>query len=1445
MRTFTSPTRALIISSLLVGLMALLGAFPSYAQNCTIYVDASASGGGDGSDGSPYTNLQDGLDDATSASDVVCVAEGTYNTSGGAFSMAAGTSLIGGFSADFGTQDVSANPTILDGGDSERVLVVNSSGTSTLVEGVAIQNGSAQTGGGLAFSNQNSDGFTLRDVTFQGNVATNGGGGGANIAGLSSLVLENVRLIGNEASGNGGGLRFKRNGASARFKNVLARGNHAGGNGGAFWLNQINLEMVNATVSGNFAEGEGGGLQLDPQNNSEIINSVFWANDSSGGYAQIVLPHGNDLTFITSDVEGSGGSGAWNSNLGSQYGPEAIDGGGNLDQNPYFDNPVDPSSAPTSNGGLHVQEGSPAVDAGTNSAIGLSFDIEGEDRVRPQGGTVDIGAYEGAVSAPSPTTLYVSKASGNDGNTGGSWGDAFANVSTALNEASSISVSVEIWVAEGVYYPDEGTGTTPDDKGSSFVLENRVSIYGGFSGGESERTSRSPESHPVILSGDIDDNSESVFASPPNDEGNAYHVVTAENVSSRTVLDGVTITGGYASGSGDDALGGGLLAKSGSPRLTNVRIIGNRASQHGGGVAVIDGGAPTLTYGDVKSNEAGGDGGGIYMMSSSFRLTNTVIAGNEAQGGNGGGVYANNPQTSTFSNLVIKGNRAVTDGGGIYETGDNGAAGTLVLNTSTLSGNYAGNIGGGVRVTGNGTVNIRNSILWGDAHGGYSGQQELSTNSTINVSSSLIEGGNQGSINQDPLFLSDPTDATSAPTTDGNVDLESTSPALDQGDRTLLPNDISDVDNDGNTTEKLPLDIGGGTRDRGSNVDIGAYERSTIELTITGTDGADGTDAGWRDMGVPVEGIQVSDVKRKSDRTELQNLNPERGRGGVWKYDDGWKSLSSSDPLPNGHGFSVYLRDEGASKIDPNMSLMPIGGNTPGDKDVTVGEQVPLSTEADFNFLANPYGVSYDLLEVEGLSDHSKFQGNFQIWKTGNGGYDLINLQPFEKTGISPWQAFFVERNDASQATQVTFPKEGRSPSPSNANPFHGSKSDTPNSSSQFVSLSITATNSEGTVLMKDRAANVLLRSGAKEIWDPYDATKLVPPTNKYALIGPVGTGEDGSTVMKAQESRPIPTADVVEIPLALSVKNYRGPLTLSLTETVNIEGRWKVTLIDTKGTASSSDDEEKVLTSTGDGYEFSYGSGETKGVKTKARQVGPPTPDPVDWTPLGRREAKKGASSTSKSASDKPVSRFKLRLEKSGKLPVELAGFEALGEGQNARLTWETVSETNNEGFYVEHQRLAPEDSTVRTEAWSSLGFVEGEGTSNQPQQYRYRTKKLEYGRHAFRLRQVDLDGTVHHSEPIVIEAQLDGKVAIEGPNPNPVRQNATLDLTVKSGQEVTVQLYDVLGRQVKTIEQDELEAEQTRTLQIGTEELSSGAYFLRVRGDQFQRIKRITVVR
>ena len=195
--------------------------------------------------------------------------------------------------------------------------------------------------------------------------------------------------------------------------------------------------------------------------------------------------------------------------------------------------------------------------------------------------------------------------------------------------------------------------------------------------------------------------------------------------------------------------------------------------------------------------------------------------------------------------------------------------------------------------------------------------------------------------------------------------------------------------------------------------------------------------------------------------------------------------------------------------------------------------------------------------------------------------------------------------------------------------------------------------------------------------------------------------------------------------------------------------------------------------------------------------------------------------------------------------LPVELVSFEAVANGSEAVLAWTTATERDNTGFHVEHRRLDSGDGP--TSAFAALGFVEGRGTTSEPQRYAFRAAGLQPGRHVFRLRQVDRDGTSVYSEAVevTVTPDLPGVYRLSAAYPNPFNPRTTFELEVARTQRVDVGLYDALGRRVAVLFEGAVEAGEVQKVEVDGSDLPSGLYLYRARGETFTATRPVTLLK
>ena len=182
------------------------------------------------------------------------------------------------------------------------------------------------------------------------------------------------------------------------------------------------------------------------------------------------------------------------------------------------------------------------------------------------------------------THLFVNQNALGDA-TGLSWENAFTNLSDAL-EAARESNLKEIWVATGTYKP------IGNDRNSSFELSDGVKIYGGFSGTEQLIGDRNPISNEVILSGEI--------GIQNIDDDNSYHIITIPSSVTNSIIDGLLIVQGSASGFDEADQKGGAIWAAGKCILENVAFNSNQSTLGGDAIYLFGPNAKITLNGSLQ-----------------------------------------------------------------------------------------------------------------------------------------------------------------------------------------------------------------------------------------------------------------------------------------------------------------------------------------------------------------------------------------------------------------------------------------------------------------------------------------------------------------------------------------------------------------------------------------------------------------------------------------------------------------------------------------------------------------------------------------------------------------------------------------------------------------------------------------------------------------------------
>ena len=365
-------------------------------------------------------------------------------------------------------------------------------------------------------------------------------------------------------------------------------------------------------------------------------------------------------------------------------------------------------------------------------------------------------------------------------------------------------------------------------------------------------------------------------------DGPIVHCSTGEGPD--TVLEGLTITGGWAQG------GAGLKNWYCNPTVRDCIFVGNEASIYGGAMFNYFS-SPTVIDCTFENNSALDRGGAIYNSHSAPYLRGCTFRDNLASNGSGAAFWSENGAPVIIDCAFIE-NTALVAGGGVAfdddsvvmlncqmignhakkssglaqsfcdslivgclflgNTADEFGAGLATHETKatiincTLAMNEAPDIAGLLIVGAQSEVTMANCVLWGNTDDGGSNQHAQisftysASPEDLHMDYSCVQGwtgeyGGTGNFGEDPLFVDPDND---------DVRLLPGSPCIDAGFNNILASDSYDLDDDGFTCERFPIDLDGNSRfadDPATNdtgcglpvvVDMGAFEYAGVPADV-------------------------------------------------------------------------------------------------------------------------------------------------------------------------------------------------------------------------------------------------------------------------------------------------------------------------------------------------------------------------------------------------------------------------------------------------------------------------------------------------------------------------------------------------------------------------------------------------------------------------------------
>ncbi len=315
-----------------------------------------------------------------------------------------------------------------------------------------------------------------------------------------------------------------------------------------------------------------------------------------------------------------------------------------------------------------------------------------------------------------------------------------------------------------------------------------------------------------------------------------------------SVGGGASITGGTFSGNMTATWGGAILIQGSATGTLDIRdavFVDNIAgdlgtgSHDGGAIHIGAGASATIRNAHFEENSVTGGGGAIGSYGELI-VAGSMFVRNHASG-SGGAIQAGmNGSRARITGSRFYGNSANT-GGAIASTfsGVPAPYGQVIVSSSVFVGNLGldgARFNGEVMRSENNDVIVTSTIIGNGRDTDYVAFSKAGASNPVQVRSSILRASTVGSFVDLHDTLQDVPDfvRTPSPGNDGvwgtedddygDLQLRSTSDAIDSGNNEHLRWDFADLNENGNTTEPEPYDIAGNPRVVNGTVDQGAHE---------------------------------------------------------------------------------------------------------------------------------------------------------------------------------------------------------------------------------------------------------------------------------------------------------------------------------------------------------------------------------------------------------------------------------------------------------------------------------------------------------------------------------------------------------------------------------------------------------------------------------------------
>ncbi len=199
--------------------------------------------------------------------------------------------------------------------------------------------------------------------------------------------------------------------------------------------------------------------------------------------------------------------------------------------------------------------------------------------------------------------------------------------------------------------------------------------------------------------------------------------------------------------------------------------------------------------------------------------------------------------------------------------------------------------------------------------------------------------------------------------------------------------------------------------------------------------------------------------------------------------------------------------------------------------------------------------------------------------------------------------------------------------------------------------------------------------------------------------------------------------------------------------------------------------------------------------------------------------------------------------------LPVELAAFSAKCENTLVMLEWTTATESANLGFILE--RRDEHSDWQQVASYKMSNELLGQGTSVTETRYAYNDDTVNPGEtYTYRLSDVNTNGEVNELATVAVEVvYIPTTTQLLPAYPNPFNPSTTIRYDLAKDGYVNIAIYDILGKQVRSLYNGEQTIGSFDLQWNGLDEqgsqVSSGIFFVRMQCGQQCSVQKITLMK